>query len=166
VKFFDRKYRLFGVINIIDLVVVLAILVGGYAVYRVLSPKGLGSKGGAGTDITFEVFCPTTRNVTADQIRVGDAIYKTSGQQIGTVTSVRVIPSPGEAWDSTLHKLVTYQSTVVSDVVIGVKSKGQLTSTGVAVGTVLIHSNVPMPVMTSTFDCDTANLFNLKISGQ
>lgn len=165
-KFFDSKYRLFGVINIIDLVVVLAILVGGYAVYRVLAPRVSGGKGGAGTDITFQVFCPTTRYVTADQIHLGDAIYKTSGQQIGTVTSVEVTASPGEAWDSNLHKVVQYRSTYVSDVIIGVKAKGQPTSTGVAVGTVLIHSNVPMPVMTSTFDCDTANLLNLKISGQ
>ena len=32
----DKKYRLFGVINVIDLLVVVALLVGGLVVYRLL----------------------------------------------------------------------------------------------------------------------------------
>jgi hypothetical protein len=166
VKFFDSKYRLFGVINIIDLVVIIALLAGGYAIYRVLAPKAAGGKGGAGTNATFTVVCPTTRFVTPDQIKVGDAIYKTTGQQIGTVASVEITPSPVETWDATTRKVVQFPSTIAQDVLISVATKGQPTSTGFAVGSVMIHSNVPMPVMTSTFDCDSAYLSQLKISGQ
>jgi hypothetical protein len=167
VKFFDSKYRLFGVINVIDLVVVLAILAGGYAVYRVLAPKaGVGKGGAGGVSATFTVVCPTTRYITPDQIRIGDAIYKTSGQQIGTVAGVKFVPTPSEAWDPTAHKIVEFSSTVATDILIAVKTNGATTPTGFAVGSVLIHSNVPMPVMTSTFDCDTAYLADLKISGQ
>jgi hypothetical protein len=166
VKFFDTKYRLFGVINIIDLVVVLAILVGGYAVYRVLAPKGAESKGVVGTSATFDVVCPSTRNITVDQIRVGDKLYKNSGKPLGTVTAVKIVPTPSEAWDATQNKIVPFASTVFSDVIISASATGQPTDTGFAVGDVLLHSGAPMPVMTSTYDCDTAYLANLKISGQ
>jgi hypothetical protein len=166
VKFFDSKYRLFGVINLIDLVVIIAILAGAYAVYRVLTPKGgKGGNGAGGVTATFDVICPSTRYITADQVKVGDLLYKNTGQQIGKVTAVKVVPSPGEAWDSNLHKIVGYQSTYVDDVIISATTQGQPTSTGFAVGSVLLHSFGPTPVMTSTFDCDTAFLANLKISG-
>jgi hypothetical protein len=166
VKFFDSKYRLFGVINLIDLVVIVAILAGGYALYRVLAHKGAGGGKGSGVTATFDVICPSTRYITADQVKVGDLLYKNTGQQIGQVTGVKVVPSPGEVWDSNLHKIEQYQSTYVYDIIISAKTTGQPTQTGFAVGSVLLHSYGPTPVMTSTFDCDTAFLSNLKISGQ
>ena len=107
------------------------------------------------------------RSVSAEQIHVGDTISKnTTGKPFGVVSAVRVQPSAGEAWDNTLHKLVPYQSTLVSDVVISVTGKGQVTPNGVVVGDLTIHSGQPLPVMTSTFDCDTAFLANLKINGK
>ena len=166
-KFFDTKYRLFGVINVIDLVVILAVLVGGFAVYRVLSPKASSGTSGADKDITVDVVCPAMRGIVADNIHVGDAIMKnTSGKPFGTVTAVRVVPSQSEAWDYNLHKIVPFESTVVSDVIISVAAKGQVTANGVVVGDIALHSGQPFPVMTSTFDCDTAYLTNLKISGK
>lgn len=166
-KFFDTKYRLFGVINIIDLVVILAILVGAFAVYRVLAPRVSGGKGAADKDITVDVICPSMRNIAADNIHIGDAITKnTSGKPFGTVTAVRVVPSSSEAWDYNLHKIVPFQSTVVSDVIISVAAKGEVTANGVVVGDIALHSGQPFPVMTSTFDCDTAFLANLKINGK
>jgi hypothetical protein len=167
VKFFDTKYRLFGVINVIDLVVILAVLVGGFAVYRVLSPKASGGKGSADRSITVDVVCPTMRNVEAANVHVGDPITKnTSGKPFGTVTAVRVVPSPSEVWDYNLHKVVPFQSTIFSDIIISVSAKGQPTANGVVVGDIALHSGQPFPVMTSTFDCDTAFLANLKINGK
>ena len=166
-KFFDTKYRLFGVINVIDLVVILAVLVGGFAVYRVLSPKISGGKSAADKDITVDVVCPSMRGIVAANIHIGDAIMKnTSGKPFGTVTAVKVIPSLSETWDNTLHKAVPFQSTVYSDVIISVAGKGQVTANGVVVGDISLHSGQPFPVMTSTFDCDTAYLANLKINGK
>ena len=165
-KFFDSKYRLFGVINVIDLVVLFAIVVAGYAVYRVLAPKAAVSKGAAGSDVTFDVLCPSMRLVSADQIHVGDTLYRTTGKQIGTVTGVKVVPSPGDAWDPTTRKLVVYESNITRDVIISGKTRGQPTSNGLAVGDQLLHSGAPIPIMTSTFECDTAVIANMKINGQ
>ena len=166
-KFFDTKYRLFGIINVIDLVVILAILVGGYAVYRLLSPKASGGTSVADKNITVDVICPSMRGIVAANIHIGDTITKnTSGKPFGTVTAVKVVPTAGEAWDYTAHAIVPYQSTVLSDVIISVAGKGQVTANGVVVGDIALHSGQPFPVMTSTFDCDTAYLANLKINGK
>jgi hypothetical protein len=167
VKFFDSKYRIFGVVNVIDLVVILAVLVGAFAVYRVLSPKVSGGKGSDDKTITVDVVCPSMRFVSADQVHVGDSISKnTTGKPFGTVTAVRVVPSAGEVWDTNLHKLVPYQSTIVSDVIISVTGTGTTTPNGVVIGDLTLHSGQPLPVMTSTFDCDTAFLANMKIDGK
>ena len=165
-KIFDTKYRLFGVVNIIDLVVILAVLVGGFAIYRVLTPKAAG-KGSAGQDITVDVVCPAMRDVAAGQIHVGDPIMKsTSGKPFGTVTAVKIEPSPSEAWDYSLHKVVPFQSTMFEDITISVSTKGQLTDTGVVVGDTSLHAGAPFPVMTPTFDSETAFLANLRVNGK
>jgi len=169
VKFFDTKYRLFGVVNIIDLVVVLAILAGAYAVYRVLAPKAESPKEAVNTaDVTFDVVCPALRIgfSSPDQIHVGDTISKNEGKAIGTVTAVRAMPTPGVAWDTNTSKIVEYQSTLTQDLIISVKTTGQPTDNGVVVGEGILRSNEPMPVTTSTFECDTSYMANMKINGK
>jgi hypothetical protein len=166
VQIIDNKYRLFGVINLIDLVVVIAVLAGAFAVYRVLSPSAPTAVTKDTKAITYQVFCPSLRNFSADQIKIGDSIAKTTGKSIGKVTAVRVVPSPGETLDYLTKKAVPYESTYVSDVYITVVAQGQPSPTGVTVGDLQIHSNQPMPVMTSTFQCDTANITDLKIAGE
>jgi len=166
VQIFDRKYRLFGLINLIDLLVIVAVLVAGFAVYRLLARNKATGAAADGTDITYTVMCPTLRGVGASQIKVGDTVYKITGKPIGTVTAVRAVPTPAEAWDSQLHAIRPYVSTVVSDIYIDVAAKGTVTSSGVAVGDLLLHANQPMPIMTSTFECDTASIATLTIGGK
>ena len=120
----------------------------------------------AGANVTYEVFCPTMRFVDPAQVHIGDTLYKNNGHIIGTVTGVRVMPTVSEAVDPAPHKVIQYQSTIAQDVIISAKTNGLVTSTGVAVGDLLLHSGAPMPVMTSTFDCDTAFITNLKIDGK
>jgi hypothetical protein len=168
VKFFDSKYRLFGLVNIIDLVVIFAVLAGAYAIYRVLAPKAvIGGKAAAGSEITMDVLCPSQREIVIDQIHVGDQIIKnTTSKPFGTVTAVKIVPSPGEVYDQNLHKMVHYESTYAQDVVISVKATGQKTTNGVVIGDVTVHNGQPFPVMTSTYNCDTAVITNLKIDGK
>lgn len=162
----DNKYRLFGVINLIDLVVVLAVLAGGYAVYRVLSPTSPVATVKGMKTVEYEIVCPSTRNIDASEIKIGDTISKTTGKAIGKVTAVRIVPTPSEVWDQAIRKVVPYQSTVFSDVYISCTAQGQPTATGITVGDIQLHANQPMPVFTSTFQCDTANIGKLKIVGE
>jgi hypothetical protein len=166
VQVFDKKYRLFGVINLIDLAVVIAVLIAGFAVYRVLSPAPTETGTAEGKEVRFTVLCPAIRGVTVQQIKIGDALYKTSGKPIGKVTAVRILPSQSEAWDTESGSIRPYDSTVFKDIWIDAVVTGIPTKTGVAVGDLLLHGGTPMPVMTSTFQCDAASVATMTIVGQ
>lgn len=164
---FDRQYKLFGVINLIDLVVLLAALVAGFAIYRVLAPEPAPTGVATGTEVHYTVFCPQMRWVGPEQVKVGDAIFKaTSGGAMGKVEGVRATPTPIEVWNEKSDSLVAYKSTVSKDIWIDVVVKGKPIPTGVAVGDVLLHGGMPMPVMTSTFQCDTSFIASLTIGGK
>jgi hypothetical protein len=167
VQIIDEKYRLFGVINLIDLAVVLAVLVGGFAVYRVLAPSAVPIDGSSKTKTIEYVFlCPNVREWSPSQVIVGDPLYKTSGKLIGKVTAVRATPTPGDAWDVTGRKITRFTSSIGTDVYITVVGQGQPTSTGVAAADALLHSNQLMPIMTSTFQSELATIVSMKIAGE
>ena len=61
---------------------------------------------------------------------------------------------------------ISYESTFFTDVYIRVKAKGEPTPTGISVGNTQIHSNEVLPIVTPTFQCDTAILSDFKIGGE
>lgn len=166
-QIFDRKYRLFGIINLIDLLVVIAVLVAVFAVYRVLSHGKATSAASGNQDITFTLLCAGTRGVTAQQVKVGDTIYKaTTGAPIGTVKAVRQSPTPGEAWDVQTNSIKPYESTIYSDLWIDAVAKGTTTGTGFAIGSLMLHGGQPIPITTSTYECDSAQITTMTAVGQ
>jgi len=164
----DRKYRLFGVINLIDLLVVIALVVGGMVVWKVLWG------GSASTapvtklrSVDYTILCSGIRNYSEGQIKVGDPVStKTSGASIGTVSSVRSNPTPGDTFNTIAGKVEAYKSTYLTDVYIGVKAKGSPTATGVSVGNMQVRNNELVQVVTPTFQCDTAIATDLTIGGE
>jgi hypothetical protein len=166
VQIFDRKYRLFGVINLIDLLVIIAVLVAAFAVYRLLSHSKQGGADAGTTEAKYTILSPSMRGITAEQIKVGDAVFKVTGKPIGTVTAVRVLPTPSEAFDQQSGSVKQYQSTVYSDVWIDVSVKGTPSQTGFAVGDITLHGGQSLPMMTSTFEGDNAIVTTLTVGGQ
>ena len=167
-QLFDKKYRLFGVINLIDLLVVIALIVGGLVVYKLLWG---GSEAAAPVaqlkDVEYTLMCPSVRNYSEGQIRVGDPVStKTSGKSIGTVSSVTSNPSPGDVLNPQTGKVEPYHSTFSTDVYIKVKAKGDPTATGVSVGNTQIRNNELIQAVTPTFQCDVAVATGLKIGGE
>jgi hypothetical protein len=168
VQIIDKKYRLFGVINLIDLLVVIALVVGGLVVWKLLW-------GGSTTtvptaklrDVEYTMFCGSLRNYSDGQIRVGDPVStKTSGKSIGNVVSIKSSPTPGDVFNTTTGKIEPYTSTYTSDVYIRVKAKGDPTATGVSVGETQIRNNENILIVTPTFQCDTAIATDLQIGGE
>lgn len=86
-KIINEKGKLFGIINIIDLAILLIvglILVGGIS--RMKTKPLMGSETTEGT-ITFEV--PNIRMVTVDNIIIGDSIFHyDKGTYIGEIVEV------------------------------------------------------------------------------
>ena len=91
-KIIDKKGRLFGLINIVDLVVIILILA-----LALVGVKRFGSKAAVGETttkkgtITAEV--KDVRDVTANNIKVGDPIYDyDKGTLIGKIATAEVEP--------------------------------------------------------------------------
>jgi len=165
VQIFDRKYRLFGVVNLIDLVVIVAVLVAAFAVYRLVSHNKNAANSGT-TNVAYTILVPAQRGVTAKQIKVGDTVYKVTGKPVGTVTAVRVTPALGEVWDQQTGTLKQYQSSIAGDVWIDVAVKGTPSPTGFAVGDLVLHGGQPLPIMTSTYEGDAASITTMTVVGQ
>lgn len=90
-KILDKKGRLFGVINIIDLVVIL-LLVGILIVGFGRRDTGIVSQAETKEAlVTYEV--QEIRQITVDQIKVGDPLYHyDKGTYIGEIVNVEVKP--------------------------------------------------------------------------
>jgi Domain of unknown function (DUF4330) len=166
VQIFDRKYRLFGIINLIDLLVIIAVVVAAFAVYRLLSRSKTATAGSGGVEATYTILVPTIRGITSQQVKVGDSVFKVTGKPIGTVKAVRVTPTPSEAFDPQTGTVKPFQSTVYDDVWIDVVVKGTPTDTGFAVGDLVLHGGQSVPMMTSTFEGDNAVITTLTVGGQ
>ena len=164
----DKKYRLFGIINPIDLLVVVALIVGGAVVWKLLWGGSSSAVPVAELqDVEYTILCSSLRNYSEGQIKVGDPVStKTSGATIGTVASVQSAPTPGDAFNPVTGKIQPYESTYASDVYIKVKAKGDPTPTGVSVGNTQMRNNEIIQVVTPTFQCDTAIATDLKIGGE
>lgn len=163
----DKNYRLFGVINLIDLVVVLALVVGGYAAYKVLAPRNVAVPGTHTQTVEYTVLATLVRNWDPSQIRVGDPVaLKSDGKTIGIVESVTATASPYDTYDFTLHKYAGFTSTVYDDVYIRVKAQGVPSGTGVAVGNTQLRNNETLAVITPTFEHATAVITSLTIQGK
>lgn len=167
-QIFDRKYRLFGVINIIDLLVVVALVVGGLVVYKVLwGGKNTAVPAANLKDVEYVIMCSPVRNYTDGQIRIGDPVStKTSGATIGNVASITTTRTPGDIFNTHTGRVEGYRSSFYTDVYVTVKAKGTPTSTGVSVGNMQVRNNELIQMVTPTFQCDTAIATGLKIGGE
>lgn len=90
-KIINEKGKLFGIINVIDLAVILIIgvlVVGGT---RRLKKKPIVSNESSKAIITYEV--PEVRQASVDKVEVGDPIYHyDKGEYIGKIVEVSHVP--------------------------------------------------------------------------
>ncbi|HZK18705.1 MAG TPA: DUF4330 domain-containing protein, partial [Clostridia bacterium] len=92
-KLIDDKGRIFGLINIIDLVVILLIiLVAAGAYYKLTSSR---SGTAAPKTVKFEVMVPHIRPEIAKTVKVGDKMVAGDSYQAVTVKDVEILPAYG-----------------------------------------------------------------------
>nr|WP_242855604.1 DUF4330 domain-containing protein [Ruminiclostridium josui] len=92
-KLIDEKGRLFGKVNIIDLVVVLLVLLLAAAVgYKVLSPK-IASSPTAQGEVTAVVKCTFRTDTVVSQVKAGQQlVFGTDYVPNATIAEVKVVP--------------------------------------------------------------------------
>lgn len=90
-RIFDEKGRLFGRISVVDLLVVAVVLVLGFAVYSRFFTKETTATMVENDRFTYTLRIHNVRNVTAEALRVGDAIYAaTNDTPLGVIRDIRV----------------------------------------------------------------------------
>lgn len=133
-RIIDDKGRLFGLINIIDLVVLLLIVVvlGRFGASRFLQRSG--GPGVEQSELEVVVIVENVRQATVDVIKPGDRVIETkTNSPVGTVTQLEVQPSTvfKQLDDGTF---IESQSASRFDVWVTIKGAGRVTPNVVMLG--------------------------------
>ena len=128
-KIIDDKGRLFGKISLVDILVVMIVIVLGFAVYSRFFTQEQTAVGSVSNDeFTYVLRLNGVRSMTAEALRVGDAIYGTdNGTYLGTISNI-------EVKDSYQEFATVYGTTVVApaenryEVLLTIASEGLITS--------------------------------------
>lgn len=143
----DREGRLFGRVNLVDLVIVLLVVAfAGRLAFSWWVQKPAVDQ--SNPTITFTALVQAVRQPTADAIHVGDVVYDTrSNALLGTVTAVRIEAAPvlEQHEDGTQTERL---SKVYKDVYVTIRGTGRSTPTAVMVGSVQIHIGTPLKFQT------------------
>ena len=160
-RLFDEKYRIFGIVNPIDLLVLLGS--GCCCVRRIQGavPAADGQHeatqerdihgGRSAPEVLGHRFCQAWRH----DLQAG-------GSPIGTVVSVESTPAAVEYVDPVQGPAV-YASTTSQDVYIKVKAKGDPTNLGVVIGGVVLHNNTQLGVSTEFFEAADAFVTSMTV---
>lgn len=152
-RLLDDRSRLFGVVNPVDLVVVVLLLVMLLAVANVLFGRTpvVSQAMRAKQDMEVVLVARDLTDFDPSYLHRGDVVSKVTGSgSMGTIESFEAKPSAHEIVgpDSTLK---TASSPLYQDVYITITGKGTLTDAAVSIGDEQIHQNQDMDVMTSRF---------------
>jgi len=151
VRLVDDKYRLFGLINPIDLAVLLVVALGVVIGARVLL--------GSGTTAVIEDKKPVSmvivaKNVAAFDISVlkaGDPVRKKDGKPIGKLVSAEASASVIDTPDFK-GGIAAGVSPTLKDVRIVVEGEGTQTSEGVMIDGSRLRTNMEIEVATPSFE--------------
>lgn len=127
-KIIDRNGRLFGVISVIDLLVIGVVIVMAAALYFKNNQTHTGTTV-TEQPITFQVLARGVRSYVVDAIRVGDGLYdqnySSGGRSLGEITDIQVVRDPGTTQASLNNGTAALVDTEDSvDLLITVQGRG------------------------------------------
>ncbi|GAQ25062.1 MULTISPECIES: DUF4330 domain-containing protein [Tepidanaerobacter] len=144
----DNKGRIFGLINIIDLLVILVILA---VVARFGTKIHQSSVGSQAKDIEAVLYVKEVKDATADVIKVGDTVKETKTNGVlGKVTNVEVKPSETLV-ETADGRIVVYPNPVLKDVYITVKGTGSVNENAIVLGSNEIRIGTSLQIKTNIY---------------
>lgn len=144
----DNKGRIFGLINIIDLLVILVILA---VVARFGAKIHQSSVGSQAKDIEAVLYVKEVKDATADVIKVGDTVKETKTNGVlGKVTNVEVKPSETLV-ETADGRIVVYPNPVLKDVYITVKGTGSVNENAIVLGSNEIRIGTSLQIKTNIY---------------
>ena len=161
-KILDRDYRLFGVINPIDAVVVLLVLAVGVVGYTFLRGNS-GAPIVGGDDLITVKATLLVREMRVGDVSVeaGDEVVKVGTGTMGEVTGVSLSPTLREV-PTAEGDLRVVESKLQQDVAITLQGKGRFAKGGVMMGDVLMAVNEQIDIKTPRFSAK-ATVYTLEI---
>lgn len=144
----DSKGRLFGKINIIDLMIILLVIAVGakFALSRSQEPASVETK-----TIQVEFMVKDVRDATASVIKVGDTVREVKTNVVlGKVSDVKVVPS--EVFVETADgKVVAAIHPVFYDVYMTVEGAGTASDNAVVIGNSEIRIGTALVLTTNLY---------------
>jgi hypothetical protein len=160
VQVLDDKKRLFGLINPVDLAVIVALLVVALIAVRVLFGAEAPTVKREEKALEMTIVAGGVPEVQASQFDAGETLRKKNGRPIGTITSVSIRPAETEV-PTAEGGLARAQSPVFSEVVFEVEAVGELTEEGVMIDGSRVRQNMVVDIATSTFEANDARVVSL-----
>jgi hypothetical protein len=149
VRIFDDKYRLFGIINPIDLLVLL--LVAAVAVAGLQLLRDLRAESGDRQAFEYTIIARNVRDWSDDLVKPGETVRSAAGE-IGKIVSVETSPTQVEFPTET--GTVVRSSELEKDVYIRVQAEGDPDGGAYVVGGTRIQNNARADIRTERFDAD------------
>ncbi|MDR2648172.1 MAG: DUF4330 domain-containing protein [Clostridiales bacterium] len=88
----DKNYRMFGVMNLVDIIMIAALIVFAVLALRFSAPRSAAAKPGD-VPVRYTVEVQRRKPDFADKVKVGDAVEDSQrGYAIGTIKNVRAEP--------------------------------------------------------------------------
>lgn len=160
-KLLDDKKRLFGIVNPVDLLVVLALLAVAFVVASVLfdlrAPK---PTAGGSTTVRTTILAGAVREFDPKSVRPGDPAQRKGGGALGKVVAVRVQPAIEEVATSD-GKLVKVTSPFLQDVFVTIEGPGDITASTAFMGNEPLRTNAEFDLQTPLFEAAKAKVVSI-----
>lgn len=130
----DKKYKLFGLINIIDFFIILAFICAvGFVGYRLI-PHNKQSTAAKTEDIEITFYGSEVPEYAASNAKSGELVRDQSkSNNLGSVKEIKILPSDSYATDSN-GQWVKSPKPGYNSIYITVSAKGTFGDTGVTIG--------------------------------
>lgn len=157
----DERGRVFGRVNLIDLMVVFGVVIAIILVYTTVTRQGKVLSVPEDKTIGYTVLIKEVRPEIADYIKKGDLVKKQTNQApIGTIKQVSVKPALVVDFNG-VDKRIATTSPVDKDVYVTIETKGRVGKDIIATGNEVIRVGDSFPIVTKWF---TGNAIIIGIS--
>lgn len=147
-RIIDNKGRIFGLINIIDLLVILVILA---VVARFGTKIHQSTAGSQVKEIEAVLYVKEVKDATTNVIKVGDIVKETKTNGVlGKVTDVDVRPSETLV-ETADGRIVVYPNPVLKDVYITLRGTGSVNENAIVLGSNEIRIGTSLQIKTNIY---------------
>jgi len=155
----DNKGRVFGLINIIDLLVILLIvaIVGRFVLMQNKQPTGAVTK-----NIEVVVHVKEVRDATCNVINEGDIVKETKTNAVlGKITNIKIVPSESVV-ETSDGRLVVAQNPVYKDMYITIQGTGTASENAIVLGSNEIRVGTSLQLKTNMYSV-TSTVLNIDV---